>query len=221
MEKKNTILLTVIAIATLLVAVVGATFAYFTATVTTTNAEDGGSATTSVKATVLPTATMEYGKTLNATDVFPGYKGVKKINISASCSASSCSDIGTKIIVTPTIDKSFGEDVTWTLYKSSNEIVCSTTETNGYTDTNGTYASTYSCTNTDTATKVMSNSSTSSDTNVTVSNGVYEYAVTVSYKSSTDYTNDNYYLVVEYANTNSVQDAQGKSFSFALDFKAA
>ena len=31
MEKKNTILLTVIAVATLLVAVVGATFAYFTA----------------------------------------------------------------------------------------------------------------------------------------------------------------------------------------------
>ena len=34
MERKNTILLTVIAIATLLVAVVGATFAYFTATIT-------------------------------------------------------------------------------------------------------------------------------------------------------------------------------------------
>ena len=31
MEKKNTVLLTVIAIATLLVAMVGATFAYFTA----------------------------------------------------------------------------------------------------------------------------------------------------------------------------------------------
>ena len=36
MEKKNTVLLTVIAIATLLVAVVGATFAYFSANVTST-----------------------------------------------------------------------------------------------------------------------------------------------------------------------------------------
>lgn len=36
MEKKNTVLLTVIAIATLLVAVVGATFAYFSASVTST-----------------------------------------------------------------------------------------------------------------------------------------------------------------------------------------
>lgn len=37
MEKKNTVLLTVIAIATLLVAVVGATFAYFSASVTSTD----------------------------------------------------------------------------------------------------------------------------------------------------------------------------------------
>ena len=36
MEKKNMILLTVIAVSTLLVAVVGATFAYFTATSTST-----------------------------------------------------------------------------------------------------------------------------------------------------------------------------------------
>ena len=41
MERKNTVLLTVIAVATLLVAVIGATFAYFTATA-------GGSGTTPV-----------------------------------------------------------------------------------------------------------------------------------------------------------------------------
>ena len=44
MEKKNTILLTVIAVATLLVAVVGATFAYFTAT----NSTSGEGGTTDV-----------------------------------------------------------------------------------------------------------------------------------------------------------------------------
>ncbi len=43
MERKNTVLLTVIAVATLLVAVVGATFAYFTATAT--GGETGGTAT--------------------------------------------------------------------------------------------------------------------------------------------------------------------------------
>src|SRR5574344_1462561 len=44
MERKNTVLLTVIAVATLLVAVIGATFAYFTATA-------GGSGTTPVSVT--------------------------------------------------------------------------------------------------------------------------------------------------------------------------
>lgn len=50
MEKKNTILLTVIAVATLLVAVVGATFAYFTATAGTSG--DGDSTGTLNTATV-------------------------------------------------------------------------------------------------------------------------------------------------------------------------
>ena len=41
MEKKNMVLLTVIAVATLLVAVVGATFAYFTATITDDRGSEG------------------------------------------------------------------------------------------------------------------------------------------------------------------------------------
>ena len=48
MERKNTVLLTVIAIATLLVAVVGATFAYFTAS-NSVNTNSTGD--TSIKAT--------------------------------------------------------------------------------------------------------------------------------------------------------------------------
>ena len=58
MEKKNTMLLTVIAVATLLVAVVGATFAYFSLTV------EGGTSTTVVntQAQELPTITMTEGK---------------------------------------------------------------------------------------------------------------------------------------------------------------
>lgn len=46
MEKKNTVLLTVIAVATLLVAVVGATFAYFTATSTAGGAGETTTTTT-------------------------------------------------------------------------------------------------------------------------------------------------------------------------------
>ena len=58
MEKKNTMLLTVIAVATLLVAVVGATFAYFSLTV------EGGTSTTAatMQTQQLPTITMKNGE---------------------------------------------------------------------------------------------------------------------------------------------------------------
>ena len=52
MDKKNTMLLSVIAVATLLVAVVGATFAYFTATSNTNGTTAGVTATTGTLSTV-------------------------------------------------------------------------------------------------------------------------------------------------------------------------
>lgn len=64
MDKKNTLLLTVIAIATLLVAVVGATFAYF-------SAQTGEGATAPVTVTTSTADSLEYGSfgaiTINAT----------------------------------------------------------------------------------------------------------------------------------------------------------
>ena len=67
MEKKNTVLLTVIAIATLLVAVVGATFAYFSADTTTNN---------NAEVTVT-------GKTAAAADVFKS-EGSAEISFTAT-----------------------------------------------------------------------------------------------------------------------------------------
>ena len=54
MEKKNMVLLTVIAVATLLVAVVGATFAYFTATITDNRDEGGNEGQAAIKAAQTP-----------------------------------------------------------------------------------------------------------------------------------------------------------------------
>lgn len=76
MDKKNTMLLTVIAVATLLVAVVGATFAYFSVTgandgnttVVTTEAEEVGTV-----ALTNPTATMHI--TLTAADMASAKQG--------------------------------------------------------------------------------------------------------------------------------------------------
>ena len=59
MEKKNTMLLTVIAVATLLVAVVGATFAYFSITVSGEATSTAATATTAK----IPTITLEQGET--------------------------------------------------------------------------------------------------------------------------------------------------------------
>ena len=62
MEKKNTILLTVIAVATLLVAVVGATFAYFTATSST---DGNGASTVTLKTETV--STVQLTKTIMKT----------------------------------------------------------------------------------------------------------------------------------------------------------
>jgi len=76
MDKKNTMLLTVIAVATLLVAVVGATFAYFTAT-----AQNQGEtinvtgSTTSVGAPTLSTPTTAMHINLTGTEMAQGAQG--------------------------------------------------------------------------------------------------------------------------------------------------
>ena len=67
-KKGNTVLLTIIAVATLLVAVVGATFAYFTATVT------GNDTASSVLVTTakIGTITYENGQELKLENALPG-----------------------------------------------------------------------------------------------------------------------------------------------------
>ncbi len=74
MEKRNMILLTVIAIATLLVAVVGATFAYFTASTTTS----GTAPTTTVTTNKLDGANLTFTETGEELDMleYPGGLGI-------------------------------------------------------------------------------------------------------------------------------------------------
>ena len=84
MEKKNTILLTVIAVATLLVAVVGATFAYFTASTTTgkgTGTVQTGE-TTSLGSTSLDMSTVSTQGASNMS--YPGGMMVAAAKVTAS-----------------------------------------------------------------------------------------------------------------------------------------
>ena len=78
MDKKNTMLLTVVAVATLLVAVVGATFAYFTATQTDKGGETQATVTTPTLATVsLENPTGALSVTLNNFEMAYEQRGAK------------------------------------------------------------------------------------------------------------------------------------------------
>ena len=74
MEKKNVVFLTVLAVATLLTAVVGTTFAYFTATVTNTNTPTATSITTANNLEI------EYsdGARITGEKIVPGWASTEK-----------------------------------------------------------------------------------------------------------------------------------------------
>lgn len=117
MEKKNTVLLTVIAVATLLVAVVGATFAYFTATTTPTG--DGGKAdvtTTTVGNVDLKMAPVTITNELK----YPGGKLVVGASVTAKDSDTAV-DFDTTYTVKGTITNNTKTELTWKLYEVSTE----------------------------------------------------------------------------------------------------
>lgn len=232
MEKKNTILLTVIAIATLLVAVVGATFAYFTAQVTTTN---NGQNTTDVKTAALASATMDMGSKVTANDVYPGAKVVKSVNVKGSCEegVASCTAVEAVISVTETIDRDiFGTDVEWALYKSKDAFACrnvvdsSTSEppivSGSTTTTTNTYKMVSTCkvgTITDATSdddfKALPDVDFTTMTKVISSDSANSATIPVD-----GTTNDNYYLVVTYKDNGNQNAQQGQNFSIAINFAA-
>ncbi len=123
MERKNMVLLTVIAVATLLVAVVGATFAYFTAQVTESRTDkDGGTGQTNLTtATVANTTTVgnisgQPGK-FSGSDVYPGYTNFAALSVTVAGSDGKYAVPFVYDVTTNTI----GEDVTYYLYKASEE----------------------------------------------------------------------------------------------------
>jgi len=107
MENKRgtTVLLTVIGIATLLVAVVGATFAYFTATVT----EDNETTNVTVTSATLGTINFDHGRTIEigtaAKPAYPGAVDSKTFTVTSD----EASTVGVDYVVTMNISKnSFG-----------------------------------------------------------------------------------------------------------------
>lgn len=141
MEKKNMVLLTVIAVATLLVAVVGATFAYFTASIQNDYNQDGSSGTANISS-----GTIEGGSTVvaqvdgqagsfTATDVYPGHKEVAALKVTVTDPASG----GTGIDITYDLTNlTFSDDtIRLTVYRNTSPVeIGATTENNNYLECN-------------------------------------------------------------------------------------
>ena len=91
MEKKNMVLLTVIAGATFLVAMVGATFAFFTATVQDNRTSSGDTGKTSITAGSVASTTIvgSVAGQFTATNVYPGHMEVAALSVKADNSQNS------------------------------------------------------------------------------------------------------------------------------------
>ena len=208
MEKKNTILLTVIAVATLLVAVVGATFAYFTATTTSTGDQNEQEMTTATVNNIeLTTGTVD---SFNKID-YPG--GVMVVGLQVTASGG---DAELAFQLNGEINNGTNTELTYSVYESSNEVdtanlVTGCTLNTSYEGTAGHYSYGDSC--------VVGSLGTAVLEDQTAANG--QTTVTVPSEKLTATTSGQstyYYLVVKYPESgdDTQNTDQGKIISASL-----
>ena len=216
MEKKNMVLLTVIAVATLLVAVVGATFAYFTATSTT----DGNKTTTSATTAQLATLSWTAEETGRSPQVYPGFKAFQAYTLAAGGTGSA----RYQLTLTANVDPAFKSgDVTYSIYKATSEVTSSLfTPGNANVDTTtepgvARYSITGSAFDSDaeglTAVVTDQPLTTVSDTVIT---GEGVQSVNTINAGTTEY----YVLVLDFPNKNEAQTQQNATFSASLKLTA-
>lgn len=211
------VLLTVIAVATLLVAVVGATFAYFTATSTTSGNEKTTSATTAQLATLSWTAE----ETGRSPQVYPGFKAFQAYTLAAGGTGSA----RYQLTLDATVDPAFKSgDVTYSIYKATSEVTSSLfTPGNANVDTTtepgvARYSIQNAAFNDTDLTVVVEDKPlvTASGTVITSEDGSSVQRVNTITGGTTEY----YVLVLHYPNKDSKQDQQGKAFSASLKLTA-
>ena len=125
MERKNTVLLTVIAIATLLVAVVGATFAYFTATNNATGDAEGTQNAKTAKLTDITFTKSQITGTENK--IYPGTMNYIGASFAAKVNANDSGDeykyeISYTLTGNVTLSEEFDYPVKWRLYETETEV---------------------------------------------------------------------------------------------------
>ena len=197
MEKKNVIFLSVIAVATLLTAVIGTTFAYFTANFTVSN----NNAVNSVKNKKLASTNIVIGEAINSTTAYPGFKGAQSLTIQGGGEAGDVS-AKAKITVTPSIPSEFNSDVTWRLIEVGTDvnITCTPAVKSEAAEGGVQYHDEPLCTGIPTSETVILSSATKSTETIDVAYN----------------TNKKYYLIVEYANNGNQAGQQGKTFSVSV-----
>ena len=212
MEKKNMVLLTVIAVATLLVAVVGATFAYFTAQSTTT----GNDTTTNVKTRELAALSWAAGEKGASPAVYPGYMAYQAYELNATGNGSANYKLTLDATVDPAFNAGETEDLTYSIYKTSVKPEYGTLFQAGQesvttSDNTTTYKITGAGFTSDSLTPVVQNQKLATGSGQEI----------VANQSINAGSNEYYVLVINFVDSNGEQNAlQGINFSAALKLTA-
>ena len=172
---------------------VGISYAYYVANFQVKNPENGNNNVTSASTT---NVVMDIkSKTAVFDGVLPGHKEVKTFTIRGE-GEKNAQPTEASIKVMPNLGV-FSNDVTWKLYKSTEEVTCTSMQKH----VNGQYYEDSSC-------------NIPSSATLELSGGVLE-----DFKNIIVYpkTETKYYLVVEYANQGNQNNQQGQEFTINLD----
>ena len=218
MEKKNTILLTVIAVATLLVAVVGATFAYFTAT---SSVEGEGNATGTIDTVnVGSVGITQTNIAASNNEIYPGTMNYVGTTISAEATGTEANyTLAYSLSGEVSVTTAFAHDITWKLYKvtASEATPVSCDPVTATPNAGGTQYSQSCHLGTSLTGDSVGDGSLVAEGTLTAG----EKNSSISYAAGTvdtDGGDDYYYLVVEYPNKGvSQNDDQNKDITMTLN----
>ncbi len=236
MEKKNMVLLTVIAIATLLVAVVGATFAYFTATVQdnrTGQAEEKGQAnigSAAAPGNLIIEKNSDIFDSFNDEGVYPGHKELIVLKVTSN--QDNTTDTYFNIVYKKT-ENTFPDDaIEFSIYESK-ETFTGSTEGNAFKcdkmsdDMGGGNYKFYEKCALDESLEVSLQATTHKlattplkmNDATTILNGQYPFVITGEATDKTIY----YYIIAEYKDTQTSQNdtSAGKKLSGNITIEMA
>ena len=204
------VLLTVIAVATLLVAVVGATFAYFTASVQNDANMNENTGNTSIKTGQVANTTVVNNiegaaGSFTATQVYPGHKEVAALQVTANGPQGAKTGVQFRYTVT---ENGLGDNVNVYLYKSATKIEttenyfeCTQNATPVEGSSTGEVRYTETCQDKSVGTLVKKTTLTAGEQNIILGNDTIVNSV-----ADTDETMY-YYIVVEFENKDASQNS--------------